>query len=87
MWKKNMKRLQEKYSAYARDDGFLFKTLGVEFPWAKYAQMSAGLCERCHGKHNCYNTQFKQSRMPESWPMVTVANTIAHEFFHQWFGD
>ena len=68
---------------------FYSKTLGVDYPWAKYAQMTgrdyvSGAMENTTATLHCepYN------RMQENWPMeMNAEKPCAHELFHQWFGD
>jgi aminopeptidase N len=68
---------------------FFEKILGVPYPWAKYAQMSArdyvsGAME------NTSATLHSDAVQQNARELVDGNNwesTIAHELFHQWFGD
>jgi aminopeptidase N len=68
---------------------FYEKILGIPYPWAKYAQMSArdyvsGAME------NTTCTLHGDAVQQTSRDLVDGNNwesTIAHELFHQWFGD
>jgi aminopeptidase N len=68
---------------------FYEKILGIPFPWAKYAQMSArdyvsGAME------NTTATLHGDAVQQTARELVDGNNwesTIAHELFHQWFGD
>lgn len=68
---------------------FFTKLLGVEYPWPKYAQMTAqdyvsGAMENTtatlHGPWSQQNA--RQLTDGNAWEPV-----IAHELFHHWFGD
>lgn len=68
---------------------FYEKILGVNFPWVKYAQMSArdyvsGAMENTTATlHSDAVQQDARELVDENaWE-----STIAHELFHQWFGD
>ena len=68
---------------------FFSKLLGVEYPWVKYAQMTArdyvsGAME------NTTATLHQESAQQDARELVdgnAWESTIAHELFHQWFGD
>ena len=68
---------------------FYEKILGIPYPWAKYAQMSArdyvsGAME------NTTSTLHGDAVQQNARELVDGNNwesTIAHELFHQWFGD
>lgn len=68
---------------------FFSKKLGVDYPWAKYAQMTArdyvsGAME------NTTATLHQESAQQDARELVdgnSWESTIAHELFHQWFGD
>ncbi len=69
--------------------GYFSKLLGVEYPWAKYAQIVgrdyvSGAMENTtstlHGEGAYQNN--RQLADGNDWE-----STIAHELFHQWFGD
>jgi aminopeptidase N len=69
--------------------GFYSRTLGVEFPWPKYSQMTArdfvaGAMENTTATlHN----NFVQQDARELSEGNRAETTICHELFHQWFGD
>lgn len=68
---------------------FFSRVLGVEYPWVKYAQMTArdyvsGAME------NTTATLHQESAQQDARELVDGniwESTIAHELFHQWFGD
>jgi len=68
---------------------FYSRILGVEFPWVKYSQMTArdyvsGAME------NTTATLHTDALQQDARQLVdgnTYENYIAHELFHQWFGD
>ena len=71
---------------------FFSKKLGVDYPWDKYAQVAvhdfvSGAME------NTTASTFQQQLVqftPRELPDVSYASSesvIAHELFHQWFGD
>ena len=68
---------------------FFSKKLGVDYPWAKYAQMTArdyvsGAME------NTTATLHQESAQQDARELMdgnSWESTIAHELFHQWFGD
>ncbi len=68
---------------------FFEKKLGVPYPWAKYAQMSArdyvsGAMENttCTLHGDAVQQNARELVDGNNWE-----STIAHELFHQWFGD
>ncbi|WP_071609365.1 M1 family aminopeptidase [Niabella ginsenosidivorans] len=88
--------LEPKYAPYAKQIfgktpemiRFYSKTLGVDFPWVKYAQVVvrdyvSGAMENTtatlHGEH----IQKTDRELLDG----NEEGTIAHELFHQWFGD
>lgn len=88
--------LEPKYAPYAKDIfgktpammDFYSKTLGVPYPWNKYAQIVcrdyvSGAMENTsatlHGEHV---QKTKRELLDDNHE-----GTIAHELFHQWFGD
>lgn len=68
---------------------FFSRALGVEYPWVKYAQMTArdyvsGAME------NTTATLHQESAQQDARELIdgnAWESTIAHELFHQWFGD
>jgi aminopeptidase N len=68
---------------------YFSKILGVEYPWVKYSQMTArdyisGAME------NTTATLHQESAQQDARQLADEnkwENTIAHELFHQWFGD
>jgi aminopeptidase N len=68
---------------------YFSKILGIEYPWVKYAQMTArdyvsGAME------NTTATLHQESAQQDARELVdgnSWESTIAHELFHQWFGD
>nr|WP_294996821.1 M1 family metallopeptidase [uncultured Sediminibacterium sp.] len=68
---------------------FFSKKLGVEYPWVKYSQMVAhdyvsGAME------NTTATLHQESAQQDARELIDGngwESTIAHELFHQWFGD
>jgi len=68
---------------------FYSKITGVDYPWAKYDQITgrdfvAGAME------NTTATLHQESAQQDARQLVDANNwesTIAHELFHQWFGD
>jgi len=89
--------VERKYEPYARKIfgntpemiKFFSNKLGVEFPWAKYAQM-VGRDYVSGAMENTTATLHQESAYQNS-RQLTDGNvweeTIAHELFHQWFGD
>jgi len=69
--------------------GFFSRLLGVEYPWAKYAQITArdyvsGAMENTTATlHGSAAYQTNRSLADG----LNWESTIAHELFHQWFGD
>lgn len=89
--------VEKEYAPYAKGIfgatpdmmGYFSKILGVEFPWSKYAQFVgrdyvSGAMENTtatiHGEGAYQNA--RQLKDGNGWE-----ETIAHELFHQWFGD
>ena len=68
---------------------FYSKTLGVEFPWNKYAQMTAR--DYVSGAMENTTATLHSSTSQQNARELTEGNrfeqTVAHEIFHQWFGD
>lgn len=91
--------LEQKYFPYAKAlfgqtpemMEFFSKALGVDFPWEKYSQVVVrdyplGAME------NSSATLHGEYVQKSPWELVddpngTGGTTIAHELFHQWFGD
>lgn len=88
--------LEPKYAPYAKQIfgktpdmmNFYSKMLGVEYPWVKYAQIVArdyvsGAMENTSATlHGAYVQKTERELLDEN-----EESTIAHELFHQWFGD
>ena len=69
--------------------GFYSKILGVEFPWAKYSQI-VGRDYVSGAMENTTATLHQESAQQDARELVDGngwESTIAHELFHQWFGD
>lgn len=69
--------------------GFFSKILGVDYPWQKYAQITgrdyvAGAMENTTATIHQETAQQDARQLADGniWE-----GTIAHELFHQWFGD
>jgi aminopeptidase N len=68
---------------------FFEKILGVPFPWAKYAQIS-GRDYVSGAMENTTATLHSDAVQQDARELVDEniwEGTIAHELFHQWFGD
>jgi aminopeptidase N len=68
---------------------FFSKKLGVEYPWIKYSQM-VGRDYVSGAMENTTATLHQESAYQNSRQLVDGNSweyTIAHELFHQWFGD
>ena len=89
--------VERKYEPYARKIfgntpemmKFFSNKLGVEFPWAKYAQM-VGRDYVSGAMENTTATLHQESAYQNARQLVDGngwEETIAHELFHQWFGD
>ncbi|HTE27651.1 M1 family aminopeptidase [Flavitalea sp.] len=68
---------------------FFSKVLGVEYPWVKYSQM-VGRDYVSGAMENTTATLHQESAQQDARELVdgnTWEGTIAHELFHQWFGD
>lgn len=88
--------LEPKYAPYAKQIfgktpdmmNFYSKMLGVEYPWVKYAQIVArdyvsGAMENTSATlHGEYVQRTARELIDDN-----QESTIAHELFHQWFGD
>ncbi|PTR00885.1 aminopeptidase N [Mucilaginibacter yixingensis] len=91
--------LEPKYAPYAKDIfgdtpemiDFYSKTLGIDFPWNKYAQIvvrdyvSGAMENTTATLHGDYVQATKRELMDAYYNFGR--QTIAHELFHQWFGD
>lgn len=68
---------------------FFSKKLGVEYPWVKYSQMVAR--DYVSGAMENTTATLHQESAQQDARELTDGNgwesTIAHELFHQWFGD
>ncbi|MBD2767218.1 M1 family metallopeptidase [Hymenobacter sp. BT664] len=70
---------------------FFSKKLGVEYPWAKYAQVAvrdyiSGAMENTTATIHGATIQATRRDLIDA-NYQTAESTIAHELFHQWFGD
>ncbi len=68
---------------------FFSKVLGVEYPWNKYAQI-VGRDYVSGAMENTTATLHQESAQQDARELVddnVWEGTIAHELFHQWFGD
>ncbi len=89
--------LEPAYATYAKEIfgktpamiDFYSKKLGIEYPWNKYAQIvvrdyvSGAMENTTATLHGEYVQQTKRELLDGS----NGEETIAHELFHQWFGD
>jgi aminopeptidase N len=68
---------------------FFSKKLGIEYPWVKYSQMVAR--DYVSGAMENTTATLHQESAQQDARELTDGNgwesTIAHELFHQWFGD
>ena len=89
--------VEKKYAPYARQIfgatpemmGFFSNKLGVEFPWQKYAQI-VGRDYVSGAMENTTSTLHQESAYQNARELSDGnewEETIAHELFHQWFGD
>lgn len=69
--------------------GFYSKVLGVEYPWVKYSQMTAR--NYVSGAMENTTATLHSDILQQDARQLTDGNGyedyIAHELFHQWFGD
>ncbi len=91
--------LEPKYAPYAKQIfgmtpeliEFYSKTLGVDFPWYKYSQIAvrdyvSGAMENTSATlHGDYVQETPRELLDANYD--AGRSTIAHELFHQWFGD
>jgi aminopeptidase N len=88
--------LEPKYAPYAKQIfgktpdmmAFYGKMLGVEYPWVKYSQIVArdyvsGAMENTSATLHGEYVQGTERELLDN----NEESTIAHELFHQWFGD
>ena len=69
--------------------GFYSKILGVEYPWVKYDQI-VGRDYVSGAMENTTATLHQETAQQDARQLVDGniwESTIAHELFHQWFGD
>jgi len=89
--------VEKEYAPYARGIfgytpemmGFFSKVLGVEYPWPKYSQM-VGRDYVSGAMENTTSTLHQESAYQNNRELAdgnSWEQTIAHELFHQWFGD
>jgi len=91
--------LEPKYAPYAKQIfgntpemmEFYSKTLGVDYPWNKYAQIVvrdyvSGAMENTSATLHGEQVQKTAREMIDSYYDESQVD-IAHELFHQWFGD
>ena len=68
---------------------FFSKITGVQYPWIKYSQIT-GRDYIAGAMENTTATIHQESAQQDARELVDGNNwesTIAHELFHQWFGD
>src|SRR6201985_584899 len=91
--------LEPKYAPYAKQIfgmtpeliEFYSKTLGVDFPWVKYSQIVvrdyvSGAMENTSATLHGEYVQETHRELIDAY-YDQGRSTIAHELFHQWFGD
>ncbi|MEP6610816.1 MAG: M1 family metallopeptidase [Mucilaginibacter sp.] len=91
--------LEPKYYPYAKEIfgmtpeivEFYSKTLGVDYPWNKYSQIvvrdfTGGAMENTTATTHSENIQQTHRELLDA-NYNYARSTIAHELFHQWFGD
>lgn len=67
------------------------KTLGIDYPWNKYSQIvvrdyvSGAMENTTATLHGAYVQRTPREMLDENFGQAE--STIAHELFHQWFGD
>lgn len=69
--------------------GFYSRILGVDFPWVKYAQMTGR--DYVSGAMENTTATLHTDKLQQNARQLTDGNQyeeyVAHELFHQWFGD
>ena len=89
--------VDKEYAPYAQETfgntpemmAFFSKITGVEYPWPKYAQM-VGVDYVSGAMENTTATLHGEMAYQTSGQLIdenTWEDVIAHELFHQWFGD
>ncbi|HEY9533922.1 MAG TPA: M1 family metallopeptidase [Mucilaginibacter sp.] len=91
--------LEPKYAPYAKEIfgqtpeliEFYSKTLGVDYPWYKYSQIVvrdyvSGAMENTSATLHGEYVQLTHRELIDAY-YNAGRSTIAHELFHQWFGD
>jgi aminopeptidase N len=93
--------LEPKYAPYAKTIfgytpeviEFYSKTLGVDYPWNKYAQIVvrdyvSGAMENTSATlHGDYVQGTPRQFLDRYYNIAQGESTVVHELFHQWFGD
>jgi aminopeptidase N len=91
--------LEPAYAPYAKQIfgttpemiGFFSKILGIDYPWNKYSQVvvrdfvSGAMENTTATLHGSYVQRTPREMLDENFGQAE--STIAHELFHQWFGD